>query len=141
MEIHGLLPGIPIPHCMRRATDQQCQFYFNLPICLVVVVCNLIKVSCMYMAASTNRREAFLTIGDSLSSFLNNPHATTQGRLFISLSDMTKRRRQWAINTPQLIFSITYFLCNGLLTSMLAIAEYNDYGAWRKPLRVSGPKG
>lgn len=44
-------------------------------------------------------------------------------------------------NTPQLALSILYFLCNGILTSMLAAAEYNDYAVRRRPLRVSWPKG
>ncbi|RMJ27653.1 hypothetical protein PHISP_01505 [Aspergillus sp. HF37] len=44
-------------------------------------------------------------------------------------------------NTPQLLFSTLYLLCNGLLTSMLAVAEYNDFATQRKPLRVSWPKG
>ncbi len=44
-------------------------------------------------------------------------------------------------NTPQLIFSTLYLLCNGLFTCKLAVAEYNDFATQRKPLRVSWPKG
>jgi hypothetical protein len=44
-------------------------------------------------------------------------------------------------NTPQLLFSTLYLLCNGLFTSMLAVAEYNDFATQRKPLRVSWPRG
>ncbi|KAL4892330.1 hypothetical protein BDV59DRAFT_193836 [Aspergillus ambiguus] len=44
-------------------------------------------------------------------------------------------------NAPQLVYSVLYFLCNGLLTSMHLAAEYNDYATQRKPLRVSWPKG
>ncbi|RAK99651.1 uncharacterized protein BO80DRAFT_503133 [Aspergillus ibericus CBS 121593] len=44
-------------------------------------------------------------------------------------------------NSPQLVFSILYFLCNTLLSCMLVTAEYNDYAIHRKPLRVSWPQG
>ncbi|PYI10621.1 hypothetical protein BO78DRAFT_458425 [Aspergillus sclerotiicarbonarius CBS 121057] len=44
-------------------------------------------------------------------------------------------------NSPQLVFSILYFICNTLLSCMLVTAEYNDYATQRKPLRVSWPQG
>lgn len=44
-------------------------------------------------------------------------------------------------NTPQLVFSALYLLCNGVFTCMAAIAEYNNFALQRKPLRVSWPKG
>ncbi|KAJ5632791.1 hypothetical protein N7490_009130, partial [Penicillium lividum] len=44
-------------------------------------------------------------------------------------------------NSPQIVLTILYFFVNGLFTSMLAAAEYNDYAMERKPLRVSWPKG
>ena len=44
-------------------------------------------------------------------------------------------------NSPQLVYSMLYFLSNGLLTNMLLAAEYNNYATQRKSLRVSWPKG
>ena len=45
-------------------------------------------------------------------------------------------------NSPQLIFSILYFLYNGIFTAMLAGKEWSDFGVHRKPIRVSSdPKG
>ncbi|KAE8405608.1 hypothetical protein BDV37DRAFT_293060 [Aspergillus pseudonomiae] len=44
-------------------------------------------------------------------------------------------------NTPQIVLSILYFLCNGLMTCMRIAAEYDDYATQRKPLRVSWPRG
>src|SRR5699024_2205998 len=45
------------------------------------------------------------------------------------------------VNTPQLVFSTLYLLCNSLFSCMLSAAEYNDFATQRKPLRVSWPKG
>ncbi|PGH01675.1 hypothetical protein GX51_05121 [Blastomyces parvus] len=44
-------------------------------------------------------------------------------------------------NTPQLVISISYFLYNNLLTSMLLAAEYNGYALHRSYLRVTNPQG
>ncbi|KAL2837950.1 hypothetical protein BJY01DRAFT_251181 [Aspergillus pseudoustus] len=44
-------------------------------------------------------------------------------------------------NTPQLVLSILYYLCNGTLSTMLAAAEYHAFALRRKPLRVSWPRG
>ncbi|KAL2371552.1 hypothetical protein RJZ57_004000 [Blastomyces gilchristii] len=44
-------------------------------------------------------------------------------------------------NTPQLVISISYFLYNNLLTSMLLAAEYNGYALHRSYLRVTKPQG
>lgn len=44
-------------------------------------------------------------------------------------------------NTPQLVFTTLYLLCNVLFSCMLSAAEYNDFATQRKALRVSWPKG
>ncbi|KAL5355932.1 hypothetical protein BJX96DRAFT_171126 [Aspergillus floccosus] len=44
-------------------------------------------------------------------------------------------------NTPQLVVSIAYFMHNAVMTCMLLAAEYDDYAAERKPVRVSWPRG
>jgi hypothetical protein len=44
-------------------------------------------------------------------------------------------------NMPQLIFSCLYLLYNGLFTSMCLAHEYSNYSVFRKPLRVTAPRG
>ena len=44
-------------------------------------------------------------------------------------------------NTPQLILSLLYFAYNALFTCELVEQEWNDFGRYKKPLRVSLPKG
>ncbi|KAL4778392.1 hypothetical protein BJX76DRAFT_352648 [Aspergillus varians] len=44
-------------------------------------------------------------------------------------------------NTPHMVLSILYFLCNSLMTCMLLAAEWSNYATQRQPLRVSWPKG
>ncbi|KAE8316194.1 hypothetical protein BDV41DRAFT_574208 [Aspergillus transmontanensis] len=61
------------------------------------------------------------------------PTIMVPGRKFIALVLL--------VNSPPLVYSMLYFLSNGLLTNMLLAAEYNGYATQRKPLRVSWPKG
>ncbi|KAL3448253.1 hypothetical protein BJX65DRAFT_275360 [Aspergillus insuetus] len=42
-------------------------------------------------------------------------------------------------NTPQLIFSVLYFMCNAILTNMALAAEWDRFAIIRKGLRVSTP--
>ncbi|KAL3484732.1 hypothetical protein BJX62DRAFT_218377 [Aspergillus germanicus] len=42
-------------------------------------------------------------------------------------------------NTPQLIFSALYFMCNAILTNMALAAEWDRFAISRKGLRVSTP--
>ncbi|OJJ03883.1 hypothetical protein ASPVEDRAFT_891047 [Aspergillus versicolor CBS 583.65] len=214
--------------------SQHCQFYFSPAICIAVIACNMVKVFCMYLAARTDHKEIFLTVGDALSSFLDRPDPNTKGGDIISgfqsrnrrasaldtininpshdtdshlpLPQLLPRRKRWfgaatwkrwastytalcacmavsiylyyrsagtrlarsvgsnlgmgnpnssalffdgadsillslLANTPQLVFSALYLLCNGLFTSILAVAEYNDFANQRKTLRVTWPKG
>ena len=44
-------------------------------------------------------------------------------------------------NIPQILISFAYIAYNGILTAMLAAAEYCDFSTDRKPLRVSSPHG
>ncbi|KGO53592.1 hypothetical protein PEX2_062000 [Penicillium expansum] len=46
-----------------------------------------------------------------------------------------------AVNVPQAVITIIYAVYNNALTRMLLVAEYNDFGVERKPLRVSFPTG
>ncbi|CBF76225.1 hypothetical protein AN5039.2 [Aspergillus nidulans FGSC A4] len=92
----GLSHNITISGCMTSDAQQHCQLYFSLPICIAVIVCNIIKVLCMYMTAKKDRKEIFLTIGDALSSFLDKPDATTRGQSVLPANDITYGLRSWA---------------------------------------------
>ena len=44
------------------------------------------------------------------------------------------------VNTPQLLFSMLYFMYNGMFTTMVTSAEWTRFAKVRKALRVSKPK-
>lgn len=47
----------------------------------------------------------------------------------------------WAVNAPQLAFSLLYVVINGHLTRLCLAEEWNDFGKSRKLLRVTKPVG
>ncbi|OJJ34834.1 hypothetical protein ASPWEDRAFT_39931 [Aspergillus wentii DTO 134E9] len=81
--------------CLSLEADQYCQLFFSLPLALVVIGCNVIKVLCIFFAARIERAETLLTVGDAVSSFLTKPDLTTKGMCWVSRSDMTRLPQPW----------------------------------------------
>ncbi|KAJ9298484.1 hypothetical protein DTO271G3_3451 [Paecilomyces variotii] len=86
---------VPVDHCLSQTVEQGCQLLFSLPICIAVILCNLIKISCMFLTAGDDRKEIFLTVGDAISSFLTRPDPTTEGRCLSSMKNIGKGPRPW----------------------------------------------
>ncbi|KAK2805543.1 hypothetical protein FQN50_006169 [Emmonsiellopsis sp. PD_5] len=82
-----------IDHCLSQTVEDRCQLIFSLPICLIVIICNMIKVGCMFLAANDDRKDIFLTIGDAMSSFLKKPDSTTAHRCYLSRTSVYRSPR------------------------------------------------
>lgn len=82
---------ITFDYCLSERVDEKCQLYFSPPICLVVILCNVVKVTCMFLTIHGNRKNIFLTVGDAISSFLSRPDVTTQGECLLSVSEINSR--------------------------------------------------
>ncbi|PGG95341.1 hypothetical protein AJ79_10112 [Helicocarpus griseus UAMH5409] len=81
-----------VDHCLSQKVDERCQLKFNLPICLIAILRNLIKVVCMVLAAHVDRKEIFMTIGDAMASFLTEPDPTTDHRSYLSYTRIKRWR-------------------------------------------------
>lgn len=81
--------------CYSEQADEKCKLLFSWPMCLVVVVCNLIKVFCMFLTAKEDRSEIFLTIGDAIASFLRHPDKTTTSRCLTAKSTLSNGPNPW----------------------------------------------
>ena len=111
--------SVPITRCMSKEAKQGCQFYFSLPICLAVIACNGTKVVCMYLTAKTSHRNILLTVGDGLSSFLDEPDPTTKDGCLLSSSGVTRpetssgtlpRRKRWFQSASWRRWAVTLWL-------------------------------
>ena len=86
-----------VSHCLSKDATQRCQLLFSMPVALIVLACNCIKVVCMFLSAkSVHRRDVLLTVGDAVASFLTRPDPTTRGRCLLSRTDI---KRQTEIGT------------------------------------------
>ncbi|KAJ5711065.1 hypothetical protein N7488_005221 [Penicillium malachiteum] len=75
-----VLWNLSISHCQSQPVAQRCQARFNIVICLIVLICNGVKVVCIFLAARGKRKDIFLTTGDALSSFLRRPDMATKDK-------------------------------------------------------------
>lgn len=70
----------PVDYCLSRAVTPQCKLRFSTTLMMVVVIANTAKLICMTAALFYVNRDALVTIGDAIASFMEKPDGTTQGR-------------------------------------------------------------
>ena len=76
-----------VDYCMSERIQESCGFSINLAAMLVVILCNLGKVIAMAYISFGNLEEPLITIGDAVSSFLENPDRTTNGMCTVGRRD------------------------------------------------------
>jgi hypothetical protein len=91
------LMGVPLEWyilngCLEFYGHEACQLRFVPAICLVVILCNALKVICMFFASRTDRGEVLLTVGDAIASFLDRPDPHTAGQCLLSKDNVS----QWS---------------------------------------------
>jgi len=62
-----------IDYCLSERMEQQCTLNFSIHIGIIVIVCNALKLIVMLCSAMILRHSPLLTIGDAVSSFLQEP--------------------------------------------------------------------
>ena len=75
-----------IDHCLSQKTDEECELLYHLPIAFAMLVCNIIKLACLWRLVYINRHDLILNVGDAISSFLQRPDPTTKNRCMLSHS-------------------------------------------------------
>lgn len=68
-----------IDYCLSQPVEEHCKLQFSLTIMIIVIVCNLTKLLSMAYLTLKSREEPLVTVGDTISSFLDQPDATTEG--------------------------------------------------------------
>ena len=84
-------PQYPIKYCLAMEGSKSCRVEFSLPILLVVIVCNTIKLSAIILTAKVIEEEHFMTLGDAVASFLEIPDKTTVGHCLNTKSFFQKK--------------------------------------------------
>ena len=73
-----------IDHCLARTVEPNCKLQFSVFVLAAVVACNFIKAIIMLWFLLSQHEETFVTFGDALTSWLENPDVTTKNRCLMS---------------------------------------------------------
>ncbi|KAL2848856.1 hypothetical protein BJY01DRAFT_246232 [Aspergillus pseudoustus] len=92
---HAVSRNYIIDHCLAILTTEACRLVFSPLICLVVIGCNVIKLTCMFLTARDDRDEIFLTVGDAIASFLRHPDPSTKGACLLSRDEASQGAHGW----------------------------------------------
>ena len=67
-----------IEYCLSKPMEEHCRLQFSLVMMLVVIVCNLTKMICMLLTLRYQNSQPLVTLGDAVTSFLDNPDPVTK---------------------------------------------------------------
>ena len=84
-------PQYPVKYCLATEGLKSCRLEYSLPILLIVIFCNAIKLSAIIYAAKTIKKDHFITLGDAVASFLEVPDKTTVGHCLGTRSYFQRR--------------------------------------------------
>ncbi|GAB1198075.1 hypothetical protein APSETT444_007383 [Aspergillus pseudonomiae] len=135
-----IVGGYRVKSCLVERIPGKCKLEYSLPLAIIVIVFNVVKAIIICAVALTMTELPLLTTGDAIWSGLG-----------ITNTDTLISGNAWPpslitntiiANTPQVVFSMLYFVSNSVLTAMTLAAEWSNYALHRKGLRVSStPQG
>ncbi|KAE8317007.1 hypothetical protein BDV41DRAFT_561918 [Aspergillus transmontanensis] len=69
-----------VDYCLSEKVEEHCRVMYSPAICLLIIVCNAVKVICIMLTIRLRRKELLFTVGDAIASFMKYPDRTTLGR-------------------------------------------------------------
>ncbi|KAL2066777.1 hypothetical protein VTL71DRAFT_2849 [Oculimacula yallundae] len=70
--------------CFTETRDHHCRIKFSISLMAIVVFCNASKFICMFLTFWLAKESTFVTLGDAISSSLENPDPTTKNMCVVS---------------------------------------------------------
>ncbi|KAI9884895.1 MAG: hypothetical protein M1823_003302 [Watsoniomyces obsoletus] len=132
--------------CLSQRVEEQCRLQFSVVILLVVIACNLIKLGCLLWTTMRINQPALVTLGDAISSFLQEPDPVTRGYCMASKNQLERgirieggkpqrwdaRRRFWGATISWQRWLIFLSLCTiALVTASILL----NMGLGRAPAK------
>lgn len=90
-----------VESCLSIPAEEKCQLMFSPPICLIVILCNTVKIVCMFMVSRDDREEPLLIVGDAISSFLSRPDSSTEDAAMLSMAHVKRGTLGWHLPTTE----------------------------------------
>ena len=94
--------GHNISYCLVEQVEEECRLQYSLTIMIIVIVANATKATIMILTWWKLQTPTMVTIGDAITSFLDDPDQTTAGICLTSKRDILKGRwknqgaKRWA---------------------------------------------
>jgi hypothetical protein len=133
--------GEDVQYCLSQRVPDVCRLQFSLPIMIIVIACNTIKLVCILLTLM-HHQTTLITMGDAIDSYLKRPDPTTKGMCTMTMDDVQKGMwllspgpRTWAYRKSfrfkavgirrWVSTSIFGFLSAAILAILLWVATYN----------------
>ncbi|KAJ5722121.1 hypothetical protein N7488_000156 [Penicillium malachiteum] len=84
------LPQYPVDYCLSQKVGEECGVFYHLPIAIVVIICSIIKLGCMWFLLRMDRQDLIITLGDAISAFLQQPDQATKYWCTLSAKTVSK---------------------------------------------------
>jgi len=98
-----LMADQPVNYCLSQPVVDECRLQLAVPIMVVVICSNFLKLVCMIIAMWKCRESTLVTLGDALSSLLERPDPNTRGMCIATKTDFETgvwpepEPKRWAI--------------------------------------------
>lgn len=89
---------LPIQYCLSQPVEGHCTLQFSLLIIIVVIMCNITKLTCMIMLLLRQQAKPLVTLGDAVESFLETPDPTTENMCLADKSEFSAKKPWSAAN-------------------------------------------
>lgn len=86
--------GMPIEYCLSERVEPQCSFNVTLTLLTVIIIFNLIKAYTIALMVLRIKDKPLITLGDAISSFIDQPDATTTGLCLVNKSIVESHHRK-----------------------------------------------
>ncbi|OSS51455.1 hypothetical protein B5807_04020 [Epicoccum nigrum] len=83
----------PVLFCLSEEIHERCSLNFSIPIAIVVILTNMIKILCMSLTLHKYRQHLpLVTLGDAVAHFLNHPYPQTKDQCLYTRGEIES---QW----------------------------------------------
>ena len=83
----------PVLYCLSEEVHERCSLNFSVPIAIVVILTNMVKILCMSLTLHKYRQHLpLVTLGDAVAHFLNHPDPQTKDQCLYTRGEMES---QW----------------------------------------------
>jgi hypothetical protein len=89
----------PVEYCLSERVPDICRLQFAIPIMVVVLICNFVKLLCMSLTIWKCTEFSMVTLGDAISNFLERPDPYTNGMCLVTKKEI--ENGGWLRNQPK----------------------------------------